>query len=325
MARCGCQGGCSCAIDGAGAVNVTGNGSASSPFVVSVDLAELLQAGPGITYDPVTGTISVSLSADPGNATTFGSDNGVFTFSGGSGGPIALCDEYFTTNTEGDICLKPGTMGLRETLVFNTAGTFQFDKSLYPWLARVRVRVQAGGGGSAGASAAANQSIWRVGGAGGGYAESLVDVAALAAVETITVGAGGAAGAANNGAGGAGGNSSFGAHATALGGPGGAASMATGATVTTTSGTPGPAGGTGDWAVGGGSSEGAIRLGANVGIGGAGGDFQMGHGGASRATAGVGIIPRGYGGGAGGSVSANGAAQVGRAGERWIVIVELYG
>lgn len=325
MARCGCQGGCSCAIEGAGAVEVTGNGSANAPFTVSVNLAELLTAGPGITYDPSTGTISVALSADPGNATTFGSDNGVFTFSGGSGGPLALCDEYFQTDDEGKICLKPGSMGLREILTYNVAGTFAFDKATYPWLARVRVRVQAGGGGSAGASAAAGQSIWRAGAAGGGYAESLIDVAALAASEVVTVGAGGAAGAANNGAGGNGGNSSFGAHATALGGPGSPAQMATGTTATTANGTQGPAAGTGQWAIGGGGGEGAIRLSAGAGIGGAGGDSQMGHGGASRATAGVGNVPRGYGAGAGGSISANGAAQAGRAGERGIVIVELYG
>ncbi|MGW6391236.1 glycine-rich domain-containing protein [Streptomyces sp. NPDC055103] len=311
-------------MSGSGAINVSGNGSANDPFVVSVDLEQLLQAGPGITYDAGTGTISVNLSTDPANATTFGSDDGVFTF-GGASGPLALCDEYFETNADGDICLKPGTMGLRETLIFNTAGTFQFDKSLYPWLARVKVRVQAGGGGSAGASAAAAQSIWRAGGAGGGYAESLIDVAALAAPETVTVGAGGAAGASNNGAGGNGGNSSFGAHATALGGPGGPAQMATGTTATTANGTPGPAAGTGDWAIGGGGGEGAIRLSASAGIGGAGGDSQMGHGGASRASAGVGNVPRGYGGGGGGSISANGAAQAGRAGERGIVIVELYG
>lgn len=321
MARCGCQGGCSCAINGAGAVDVTGNGSASSPFVVSVDRAELLQAGPGITYHPGTGTISALPSTDPGNALTFGSDNGVFVFPGA----IALCDEYFTTDGSGDVCLIPGTMGLRQVVTYATAGTFSFTKADYPWLARVRVKVQAGGGGSAGASAAAAESIWRAGGAGGGYAEAYINVASLAAVETVTVGAGGAAGASTNGAGGTGGNSSFGTHATAVGGGGSAASMATGSTVTTATGTTGPAAGTGTWAIGGGAGEGAIRLGANVGIGGAGGSSRMGHGGASRAIAGAGVAPRGYGGGGGGAVSSNGAAQAGAAGERGIVIVELYG
>lgn len=325
MARCGCQGGCSCALEGSGAVEISGNGSSNSPFVVGIDLATLLQAGPGITYDPATGTISVALSLDAGNATTFGSDDGVFTFSGGSGGPIALCDEYFQTDADGKICLKPGTMGLRDIVTYSEAGTFQFAKADYPWLAKVRVRVQAGGGGSAGARAAASQSVWRAGGAGGGYSEAFIDVTALAATETVVVGAPGAAGAAANGVGGAGGNSSFGAFAIALGGAGGAASMPSGATATTTGGTPGPAGGTGDWSIGGGSADGAIRLSGSTGIGGAGGDSHMGHGGASRATAGVGILPRGYGGGAGGSVAANGASYAGRAGERGIVIVELYG
>ncbi|MGW6414365.1 glycine-rich domain-containing protein [Streptomyces sp. NPDC055055] len=302
---------------------MTGNGSSGNPFVVSVDRAELLTAGPGITYDPVTGTISMKVSADPGNASSFGSDNGFFVFSGG-GGAIALCDTYFQTDTEGKICLKPGSTGLRQTIVYNTPGTANFAKATYPWLSRVRVKVQAGGGGSAGAAAAASESIWRAGGAGGGYSEATIEVAALAATEVITVGAAGAAGAAANGAGGAGGNSSFGAHATANGGPGGATTMPTGSVVTSAGGTAGPAAGTGSWAIGGGAGEGAIRLGAGVGIGGAGGSSHLGHGGASRATAGVGIAPRGYGGGGGGSVSASGASQAGVAGERGVVIVELY-
>ncbi|MFD3612401.1 hypothetical protein ACFWXA_30905 [Streptomyces atroolivaceus] len=293
---------------------------------MSVDLEQLLQAGPGITYDPATGTISVNLSADPGNATTFGSDDGVFTFSSGSGGPIALCDEYFTTNADGDICLKPGSMGLRQVVTFGAPGTFQFNPATYPWLARVLVKVQAGGGGSAGATAAASQSIWRAGGAGGSYGEGLYDVAALGAGVTVTVGAGGAAGAAANGAGGAGGASSFGALLTTLGGAGGPASMPSGTTGTTATGTAGPAAGTGGYLnMGGGSSENALRLSGTAGFAGGGGDSHLGHGGAGRSSAGVGIVPRGFGGGAGGSASANGAAQAGRAGGAGIVIIELHG
>lgn len=318
-------GGCSCALEGAGAVNVSGNGSASSPFVVSVDLEELIQAGPGITFDPASGTISINLSLDGGNAATFGSDNGLFVFSGG-GDPIALCTEYFTTNDEGDICLKPGTMGLREVVTYGTPGTYQFDPAAYPWLARVRAKVQAGGGGSAGAAAAANQSIWRAGGAGGGYGEGLYEVAALGGPVTVTVGAGGAAAGAVNGGGGAGGNSSFGALLNALGGAGSPASMPSGSTGTTATGTAGPAAGSGGYYnSGGGSGTGAIRLTGSAGIGGAGGESHLGHGGASRSTAGVGIVPRGFGGGAGGSNSANGVAQAGRAGGGGIVILELYG
>lgn len=325
MARCGCQGGCACAVVGASPVTVTGNGSAVSPFTVGVNRAALLTAGAGITYDPGTGTVSVHVSADPGNAAGFGSDNGFYVYSG-SGGPLAVCATYFQTDGEGKLCLIPGSMGLRQVLTYTAPGTVNFTKATYPWLARVLVKVQAGGGGSAGASAAASESIWRAGGAGGGYGERLIDVAALGASETITVGAGGTAGAAANGAAGNGGNSSFGALLTALGGPAGGTGMATGATGTTVSGTVGPGPGTGGYLnLGGGSSGGAIRLTGSAGIGGSGGDSHLGQGGAARATAGVGNQPRGYGGGGGGSVSANGAAQAGQAGGGGIVIVELYG
>lgn len=326
MARCGCQGGCSCALEGSGAIQVTGTGASSSPFVVSVDLAALLRPGPGITYDPATGTISVALSTDAGNATTYGSDDGLFTFSGGDGGALALCDEYFQTSPDGKICLKPGSMGLRDVVRFVDPGTAVFDPSAYPWLASVKVRVQGAGGGSAGARAAANQSVWRAGGAGGSYSEGFFPAAALGGPVTVTVGAGGAAGAAANGVGGAGSASSFGALITATGGAGGNASMPSGATITTASGIPGPAAGTGGYLnIGGGSSGGAIRLSAVVGIGGAGGDSHLGSGGAQRATAGVGNFPRGYGGGAGGSVAAGGTSQPGYVGGGGAVIVELYG
>ncbi|MGA5497689.1 glycine-rich domain-containing protein [Streptomyces cinereoruber] len=292
---------------------------------MSIDRAELLTGGPGITYDPDTGTISIDVSSDSGNAAHFGSDNGLFVFSGG-GGALALCSRYFQTDSEGKVCLKPGMQGLIGVQTYDIPGnTFTFGKGDYPWLARVRVLVQAGGGGAAGAAAAAGESIWRAGGAGGGYSEMTMDVAGLPAVVPITVGAGGTAGAASNGNGGNGGNSSFGTIATAVGGPGGQAQMPTGSTISSASGTAGPTTGVGMIAMGGGAGEGAVRIGATAGLGGAGGNSHLGFGGASRATTGVGNAPSGYGGGAGGSVSANGASQAGRAGGPGIVIVELYG
>ncbi|MFJ7586948.1 hypothetical protein ACIQZO_06050 [Streptomyces sp. NPDC097617] len=310
---------------GTSPVTVTGNGSAVAPFTVGVNRAALITAGAGITYDPGTGTVSVHVSADPGNAAGFGSDNGFYVYSG-SGGPLAVCSTYFQTDGEGKLCLIPGSMSLRQILTFATPGTATFTKATYPWLSRIKVRAQAGGGGSAGAAAAASESIWRAGGAGGSYGERLIDVGSLAASETITVGAGGTAGAAANGAAGNGANSSFGALLTTLGGPAGATTMATGATATTASGTVGPGPGTGGYLnLGGGSSGGSIRLTGSAGIGGSGGDAPLGQGGAARATAGVGNQPRGYGAGGGGSVSANGASQAGRAGGDGIVIVELYG
>lgn len=234
------------------------------------------------------------------------------------------CDTYFTVDTStGELCLKPGTQGLRRVLTYGTPGTHTFRKGAYPWLARVRVIVQGAGGGSAGANAATDQCIVRPGGAGGGYAESLIEAADLGATETIVVGAGGAAGT-GNAAGGAGGSSSFGGFAIAAGGDGGTAFEDSGTIPDAVSGVSGPTAGTGQIASGGGPGGGAIRLSGTEGLGGAGGDSRLGFGGLARSTEGPGTTSRGWGGGAGGAVSL-GAAETGAQGGGGLVIVELYG
>lgn len=81
---------------------------------------------------------------------------------------VCACGEYFNVDDTGELCLNPGTMGLRKVVQYGSAGTYKFTKADYPWLARVRVRVQAGGGGSAGADADPKQLISRPGGSGGG-------------------------------------------------------------------------------------------------------------------------------------------------------------
>ncbi|GGZ23188.1 hypothetical protein GCM10010387_15370 [Streptomyces inusitatus] len=236
---------------------------------------------------------------------------------------VCVCTDYFTVDDDGQLCLIPGRQGLRETLIFDNPGTFQFQKADYPWLARVMVRVQGAGGGSAGANAAAGECIVRPGGTGGGYSESLVEAASLGAMETIVVGAGGDPGDPND-AGGAGGNSSFGGFATAPGGSGGTASQTSGTVLDATSGISGPLAGIGDLNLGGGASDGAIRLNATNGLSGKGGDSHLGTGGFPRATEGAGTAPRGVGGGAGGALSYGGSFSGGTGGIG-LVIVELYG
>lgn len=235
-----------------------------------------------------------------------------------------VCGEYFNVNNEGELCLNPGTMGLRGTVRFSTPGTFQFVKADYPWLARVQVQAQGAGGGSGGADASPGEAIFRPGGAGGGWSSSLIDVSLLGAVETVVVGVGGAGGTGNQ-PGTAGGTSSFGGLVVATGGDGGTASMTSGTGQTTASGIPGPFGGTGQLAQGGGAGEGAIRLSGTSGLAGMGGGAHLGHGGYGRATNGPGTTARGWGGGAGGSVSINGSAQAGSAGGGGLVIIELHG
>jgi hypothetical protein len=234
-----------------------------------------------------------------------------------------VCGDYFTVGDDGELCLIPGTMGLRQIVVFTEPGAAQFVKADYPWLARIRVHAQGGGGGSAGADAAANQCIARPGGAGGAHAMSLIEASALGAVETVVVGAGGTAGTGNT-AGGAGDSSSFGGSVVAPGGAGGTVTIASGAIVTVATGPSGPAGGTGQIVTSGGNGEGAFRLSATAAMSGQGGDSRFGYGGTGRAVEAAGTHPRGHGAGAGGALS-YGNPFDGAAGGDGIVVVELYG
>ncbi|MBP2703543.1 hypothetical protein JOL79_06985 [Microbispora sp. RL4-1S] len=235
---------------------------------------------------------------------------------------VCVCPDYLRVDENGHLCVVPGSLGWRQRLIFSTPGTATFQKATYPWLARVFVQVQGAGGGSAGANAASGQLVARPGGAGGGYSESLLDVASLPAAVTVTVGAGGLAGGSTT-AGGKGGDSSFGTLVAATGGDGGTVFMASGTTPNSATGVAGPFAGTGDYRQGGGGGGGAIRLSATEGMAGEGGESRLGHGGFSRGSEGPGTASRGFGGGAGGALS-TGTAQPGFEGGDGIVIVDLY-
>lgn len=234
-----------------------------------------------------------------------------------------VCSQYFTINDAGELCLIPGSTGLQQILYFNTPGNFQFNKADYPDAARIRVRVQGAGGGSAGANSLPSEAIVRPGGSAGGYSESLINVSALGATETIVVGAGGTAGTTNT-SGGAGGASLFGGLVIANGGTGGHAIQISGTSADVSSGILGAAPGMGDLTIGGGSSGGAIRLNGTNGISGGGGDSQLGHGGRSIAFESAGTSPTGYGAGAGGGMSYSNPF-LGGVGATGIVIVEILG
>lgn len=237
---------------------------------------------------------------------------------------VCACSDYFTVTDDGELCLIPGSQGLRQIVYFKDPGTYQFRKTDYPWLARVRVRVQAGGGGAGGARASAGQLVAQPGGAGGGYAEGHYSASTLGAVETVVVGAGGNAGTPTTD-GGDGGNSSFGGLVSANGGGGGPAVMPSGTAPAAYSGIAGPLSGVGHWTMGGGGSGGSLRLSAGEGQSGQGGDSHLGHGGYQRSSTGGGGASRGYGGGAGGALARDGDSVDGTAGGGGLVIVELYG
>lgn len=101
MARCGCQGSCSCVIQGASPISVTGNGSVQQPYIITLSLngqtgcaaitacvADNL--GPGLVYDAGTGDIQLKLSTDSGNTLTFGTDEGIKNLEGVAPAPV-LC------------------------------------------------------------------------------------------------------------------------------------------------------------------------------------------------------------------------------------------
>jgi len=104
-----------------------------------------------------------------------------------------------------------------EMVVFQTSGTF--TKASYPWATSVEVVVIGAGGGGATAETDASNGFSAGGGGGGGAtAKSVLQLADLDAVVSVTVGSGGAAGA-------AGGASSFGSLAVAGGGNPGVATV----------------------------------------------------------------------------------------------------
>lgn len=75
MARCSCataSNQCTCVVQGGDNATVTGNGSNANPYVVNAivacdDVRPCINAGPGATYDPATGTVGVCVSSQAGN------------------------------------------------------------------------------------------------------------------------------------------------------------------------------------------------------------------------------------------------------------------
>lgn len=101
MARCGCQGSCSCVIQGVAPISVTGNGSVQQPYIITLAMngqtgcaaitaCVAANLGPGLVYDSGTGDIQLKLSTDDGNTLTFGTDEGIKNLEGVAPAPV-LC------------------------------------------------------------------------------------------------------------------------------------------------------------------------------------------------------------------------------------------
>lgn len=173
------------------------------------------------------------------------------------------------------------------TVLEFTSGSGSFLKGNFPWARKLKVRVQGGGGGGGGTAAtSAGEAAAAAGGGGGGYAESTIDISALASSVTVTVGAGGSGGSPGKNNGSAGGDSTFGTHVTGGGGGGGQGGTNTGGLNVTDGGDGGT--GTINTGVGfvrpGGAGHNGSHDQGTVGNPGHGGEAMMGPGGRPSGT-----------------------------------------
>ncbi|MEU4406190.1 hypothetical protein AB0F88_16840 [Streptosporangium sp. NPDC023963] len=92
MSNCGCSRRCDCVVIAGDNITVAGDGGTGTPYVISAtgggavtcdQVRPCLSAGPGATYDPVTGVIAANVSTDAGNQVTIGTDDGLFVPAGG--------------------------------------------------------------------------------------------------------------------------------------------------------------------------------------------------------------------------------------------------
>ena len=303
MARCGCAdpdivaGMCNCVVEAgpSGLITVTGTGQALDPYQIDVD--------------PDLG--ANALTVDPGEGLTIT-------------GTGTLADPWSIGTVSGFF-----SRGFQSMQVYTANNNFV--KAAFPLARFIRVRCVGGGGGGAGATSGAGVGVPRGGGSGGSYAESWLDVSALAASVPITVGAAGAAGAAANGAGGNGGNSSFGALVIGTGGVGSDAAIASAGGFRVAKGAPVGVASTGQVTAYGQPGETGNQASPGNGQGGNGGAAGGGMGAGGRggtvigATGEVGEAASLYGGGGGGAIAGNTSAFAGGAGAAGVVIVEIFG
>ena len=224
--------------------------------------------------------------------------------------------------------LETEDQGWRQQVIFTANGFF--TKATYPWLKRIRIRMVGGGGGGGGcATTSAAQAAAGAGGGGGAYVESKVEVAGLAASETVTIGAGGAGGAAGDNAGAAGTITTMtpvGTQADAGAGGAGGADSANSAKLGGSGGSFG--GSTGDIKIVGGRGDNGRTYESAV--------TQEGRGGASLlanptgmladTTGQPGVVGQNYGGGGTGAYNgpSAGGARAGGGGGGGIIIIDLY-
>lgn len=219
-----------------------------------------------------------------------------------------------------------GNGGLRQMVVFNTAGTTPFVKNDYPWARYAKIRVQAAGGGGGGCIGNGTAGTASAGGGGGagGYAELVVALSALASSENVVVGGGGNGSGAGGSPGATGGNSSLGAWCAASGGSGGVGATSA-SSIASFGGGSGGAGTAGDFGLTGSVGASGFIISGTPMRSAIGGTSPLGGAGGSAGVNANGGDAGGYGGGGGGGSTNNATSRSGGKGGDGCVIVELFG
>lgn len=232
---------------------------------------------------------------------------------------VCVDSTYFNVNDDGQLTIKPGSVGYQTTIGVLNLVPLNFQIADYPGAKWLYVEAVGGGGGGAGAQDTSGTSgIAQGGGSGGTYCASWLDAATLPAIVPV-IGGNGGSGGVFNAAGADGTASSFGTLVVAPGGIGADDIMLTGATTGVGKGAPSPGLGTGQVRLQGQPGGTALMITAFYKTGGFGGASGWpgagGQGAANNEGGGAGQVY--YGGGGGGAAAFNGgwAGGTGGAGQ----------
>lgn len=231
---------------------------------------------------------------------------------------VCVDSNYFNVNDDGQLTIKPGSVGYQVTISVLNLVPLNFQIADYPRAKWVFVEAVGGGGGGAGASDLTGVTgIAQGGGSGGTYCASWIDAATLPAIVPVIGGNGGAGGVFADGADGT--ASSFGTLVVAPGGLGANDIMLASSTSGIGKGAPAPALGTGQVRRQGSAGGTAILVTAFHKTGGHGGASGWpgagGQGGANNEGGGLGQTFYGGGGGGAAAFNSSGAGGSGGAGQ----------
>lgn len=239
---------------------------------------------------------------------------------------VCVDSTYFNVNDDGQLTLKPGSVGYQTTVTVNgDLVPLNFQIADYPGAAWIFVEcVGAGGGGAGAQDTSGTTGIAQGGGSGGTYCASWIQASTLPPIVPVAGGNGGSGGT-FNAAGAAGGQSSFGTLVVAPGGLGASVVMLASASTGIGKGAAAPGLGTGQVRRQGQPGGHAVMLAAFHKIGGHGGASGWpGAGGIGATNNENGGAGQTFAGGGGGGAAAFNGSWSGGSGGDGIVRISIY-